>query len=160
MNTPHLTSPQPGQPQQSSAARHLADAKSVAESIPQPAVPPRPTFLRSFVYAGNGLWEALRTQRNMRVHLAAALLAVLLGVLLHITPVEFAVVFLAIGGVLVAEMINTVAEAVVDLATQAYHPLARMAKDIAAGAVLLSAIIAVIVAFFIYLPPLLHLLGK
>ena len=96
----------------------------------------------------------------MRVHLAAALLAVLLGVLLHITPVEFAVVFLAIGGVLVAEMINTVAEAVVDLATQAYHPLARMAKDIAAGAVLLSAIIAVIVAFFIYLPPLLHLLGK
>jgi diacylglycerol kinase len=95
----------------------------------------------------------------MRVHLAAAVLAIILGVVLRISPVEFAVVFLAIGAVLVAEMINTVAEAVVDLATQDYHPLARMAKDVAAGAVLLSAIIAVLVALFIYLPPLLHLIG-
>jgi diacylglycerol kinase len=155
MDTSHGAGQHLGQAQQSSAARHIPEI----EAVPQPSVPPRSAFLRSFVYAGAGLWEALRTQRNMRVHAAAALLAVLLGVVLRISPVEFAVVFLAIGGVLVAEMINTVAEAVVDLATREYHPLARVAKDVAAGAVLLSAIIAVIVALFIYLPPLLHLVG-
>ncbi len=155
MDTSQITR-QPGRAHESNAARHAPEI----EAVPQRSVPPRPEFLRSFVYAGAGLWEALRTQRNMRVHVAAALLAIVLGVVLRISPVEFAVVFLAIGGVLVAEMINTVTEAVVDLATREYHHLARMAKDVAAGAVLVSAIVAVIVAFFIYLPPLFHLLGK
>ncbi len=156
MKTYDLEDQHSGQAQRPSPVQRALAADPPAP----PAIPPRPGFLRSFVYAGNGLWQALRTQRNMRVHFAAALLAIALGLALHITPDEFAIVFLAIGTVLVAEMINTVAEAVVDLATREYHPLARMAKDVAAGAVLLSAIIAVIVAFFVYLPHLLHILGR
>src|SRR5262249_29341987 len=135
---------------------------SPSAALEQPAlsrdVPPRPTFLLSFVYAGRGLWHALRTQRNMRVHVGLALLAVALGVALSISPVEFAMVFVAITGVLLAEMFNTIAEACVDLATQDYHPLARTAKDVAAGAVLLSAILAVVIALFVYLPHLWPLL--
>jgi diacylglycerol kinase len=71
---------------------------------------------------------------------------------------------LAIAAVLVAEMFNTVVEAIVDLATPEYHPLARTAKDVAAGAVLLSAILAVVVALFIFVPHLwplaLRLMGR
>lgn len=143
----------------------VAEHTAIVDAVEPPlTVPTRPTFLRSFVYAGRGLWHALRTQRNMRVHVAAALLAVALGIALRISAVEFAVVFLTIAGVLVAEMFNTVTEALADLATQEYHPLARVAKDVAAGAVLLSAILAVVIALFVYLPHLwpllLHLFGR
>ncbi|MGH2517939.1 MAG: diacylglycerol kinase family protein, partial [Ktedonobacterales bacterium] len=96
----------------------------------------------------------VRTQRNMRVHIFLAVVAVALGIWLRISPVEFAMIFVAITGVVVSEMINTVAEACVDLATQEYHPLARVAKDVAAGAVLLSALLAVVIACFVYLPHL------
>jgi diacylglycerol kinase len=125
----------------------------MAEAEP-PGIPPRPRFLRSFVYAGRGVAEAFRTQRNLRVQGAAAVAAVALGIAVRLSAVEFAVIFLTIGMVLVTEMLNTVAEALVDLATETYHPLARTAKDVAAGAVLLSAIIAVIVGLIVYLPHL------
>jgi diacylglycerol kinase len=116
--------------------------------------PSRATFLRSFVYAWNGLIYALRTQRNARVHAALALTAVILGLLLHISPVEFAMVFVAITLVFIAEMFNTVAEACVDLVTQEYHPLARIAKDVAAGAVLLNAMLSVVIGLLIFVPHL------
>lgn len=134
------------------AARHLSESQE-AEQAPV-SVPSRPTFLRSFVYAWRGVVYAVRTQRNMRVHLALAVLAIALGVALRISAVEFAMIFVAITGVLIAEMINTVAEACVDLATQTYHPLARVAKDVAAGAVLVASILAVVIALFVYVPHL------
>lgn len=125
---------------------------------------PLAAFLRSFVYAGSGLWHTIRTQRNMRVHAALAVAAIALGITLRLSPVEFAIIFIVITGVVVTEMFNTVAEAVVDLATNEYHPLARVAKDVAAGAVLLNSILAVVVALFIYVPHLwpllLHLLKR
>ena len=138
------------------AVRHLEESQRDEPTIP--SRPPRPTFLRSFVYAWNGIVYAVRTQRNMRVHIALAVVAVALGVALRISPVEFAMIFVAITGVFITEMINTVAEACVDLATQTYHPLARVAKDVAAGAVLVSAILAVVIALFVYLPHLWSLL--
>jgi diacylglycerol kinase len=128
------------------------------EGESEPNVPPRPTFLRSFVYAWRGIIYAVHTQRNMRVHIALAVVAIALGVALRISPVEFAMIFVAITGVFIAEMVNTVAEACVDLATQTYHPLARVAKDVAAGAVLVSAILAVVIALFIYVPHIAALL--
>lgn len=117
-------------------------------------------FLRSFVYAGRGLWHALRTQRNMRVHAGLALLAIALGLVLRISPVEWALVFVAITGVVITEMINTVVEALVDLASPQLHPLAKVAKDVAAGAVLLNAILAVVIALFVYVPHLWPLLVR
>ena len=116
--------------------------------------PPRASFFRSFVYAWNGLLHAIRTQRNARIHGFIATLAILLGLWLHISPVEFAMVFVAITGVFISEMFNTVAEACVDLATQEYHPLARIAKDVAAGAVLLNAMLSVVIGVLVFGPHL------
>lgn len=125
-----------------------------------PAVAGRWTaFLRGFVYAGRGLRYAVRTQRNMRVHLSLACLAIALGLVLRISPVEFALVFIAIMLVFGMEMLNTVVEACVDLITREHHPLARTAKDVAAGAVLLNAILAVIIALFVFVPHLWRLVA-
>jgi diacylglycerol kinase len=129
-----------------------------ASPLPRRAAPPRAGFFRSFVYAGSGLWYAIRTQRNARVHATLAICAIALGLVLHISPVEFAMIFVAITGVFVAEMFNTVAEACVDLATQEYHPLARIAKDVAAGAVLLNAMLSVVIALLVFVPHLWPLL--
>ena len=120
--------------------------------------PQRAKFFESFVHAWNGMIYAFQTQRNARVHVALALVALTLGVALHLSAMEFAVIILAIVAVIAAEMINTVAEAIVDLVTDTYHPLAKIAKDVAAGAVLWSAIGAVAVGIVIFGPHLLSLL--
>jgi len=117
-------------------------------------------FMAGFGYAFQGLWYSLRTQINMQVHIVIALLAIALGIVLRISSVEFAVIFLAIASVVLVEMLNTVIELCVDLASPEYHPLAKIAKDVAAGAVLVSAIFAVIIAFFIFGPHLWALVVK
>ena len=111
-------------------------------------------FIAGFGFAFSGLWYALRTQRNARVHAVIATLAILLGILLRISAVEFAMIFVAITGVFIAEMFNTVFELCVDLASPTYHPLAKIAKDVAAGAVLLSAMLSVVIGLFIFGPHL------
>ena len=111
-------------------------------------------FIAGFGFAFSGLWHAIRTQVNMKVHISIAIIAVALGIFLHISAVEFALIFVAIAGVLIAEMFNTVIELCIDLASPTYHPLAKTAKDVAAGAVLLSAIMAIIIALFIFGPHL------
>ncbi|HEU5226324.1 MAG TPA: diacylglycerol kinase family protein [Ktedonobacteraceae bacterium] len=115
-------------------------------------------FIRGFTYAFSGLWYALRTQRNVRVHCAIALFALIMGILLRISPVEFAIIFVAITGVFISEMFNTVIELCIDIASPEYHPLAKIAKDVAAGAVLLNAILAVVIGLLIFGPHLLALL--
>jgi diacylglycerol kinase len=125
-----------------------------------PPVPPQQKkskwakFIAGFGYAFSGLWYALRTQRNMWVHLIIAILAILLGIVLRISAIEFAMIFVAIIGVFIAEMFNTVFELCVDLASPEYHPLAKIAKDVAAGAVLLSAMLAVVIGLFVFGPHL------
>jgi diacylglycerol kinase len=117
---------------------------------------PRPGFVRSFSFAGQGVWYAVRTQRNMRVHLLAAACAVTAGLVLRISAVDWACVLTAIGLVLTAEALNTVVEALVDLCTEEFHPLAKMAKDTAAGAVLISSVAALGVGVAVFLPRLLR----
>lgn len=120
----------------------------------QPAVP-RASFARSFSFAGQGVWHVVRTQRNMRVHLLAAVVAVVAGLVLRISAVDWACVLLAIGLVLTAEALNTVVEALADLCTEEYHPLAKIAKDAAAGAVLIASVAALGVGVAVFLPRLL-----
>src|SRR5713226_8960674 len=115
-------------------------------------------FVASFGFAFSGLWYVLHTQRNARIHVSIAILAILLGIVLHISAVEFAMVFVAITGVFIAEMFNTVFELYIDLASPDYHPLAKIAKDVAAGAVLLSAMLSVVIGFFVFGPRLWDLL--
>ena len=111
-------------------------------------------FWRSFSFAGQGVWHVVRTQRNMRVHLLAASAAVAAGLVLRISAVDWGCVLSAIGLVLTAEALNTVVEALVDLCTDEFHPLAKIAKDTAAGAVLISSAAAVGVGLAVFLPRL------
>jgi diacylglycerol kinase (ATP) len=120
---------------------------------------PRAGFIQSFSFAGQGIWHVVRTQRNMRVHLAAAACAIVAGLALRISPVGWACVIAAIGLVLATETLNTVVEAITDLYTGEFHPLAKIAKDAAAGAVLISSVAAVGVAVAVFLPRLLSLAG-
>src|SRR5216684_4000632 len=84
-------------------------------------------FIAGFGYAFGGLWYALRTQRNARVHALIALIAIIMSIVLHISAVEFAMIFVAITGVFIAEMFNTVIELCVDLASLEYNKLAEIA---------------------------------
>ncbi len=120
-----------------------------------------PTLLISFKYAWAGLSYAFITQRNFRIHTVIGTLAISLGVFLHLKPVEIAVISLTSGLVMALELLNTAIESVVDLTVkQTYHELAKIAKDCAAGAVLISAISAVFVAGSLLLPPLLALIQQ
>jgi diacylglycerol kinase len=121
----------------------------------QPALT-RPGFFRSFSFAGQGVWHVVRTQRNMRVHLLAASAAIVAGLVLRIGAADWACVLAAIGLVLTAETFNTVVEALTDLCTDEYHPLAKIAKDAAAGAVLISSAAALGVGVAVFLPRLLR----
>jgi diacylglycerol kinase len=108
----------------------------------------------SFRHAFAGLWHALRTQRNTRIHLTIAAGVIALGLWLGLSYTQWAVLVLTIGFVLVSEMLNTVAESLVDLVSPDYHPQAKIVKDVTAGAVLLGAILAVIVGLLVLGPPL------
>ncbi len=108
----------------------------------------------SFKYAWAGLSYAFETQRNFRIHTVIGTLAIGLGVFLHLKPVEISVIGITIGIVLAMELLNTAIESLVDLTVgQSYHELAKIAKDCAAGAVLVSAMAAAIVAVALLLPP-------
>jgi diacylglycerol kinase (ATP) len=111
----------------------------------------------SFRYAFAGLGYLLWTQRNAKIHSALGLAAIALGFILGLDRFEWLVLTLTIAIVLAAEGINTALEAVVDLASPDYHPLAKIAKDVGAGTVLLTAIAAVIVGLLLFLPRLLPL---
>ena len=130
------------------------DLQAPQQQLPQSELA---KFMAGFRYAFNGLWYALRTQRNVRVHVCIAILAILLGIILHISAIEFAMIFVAITSVFIAEMFNTVFELCIDIAAPDYHPLAKIAKDMAAGAVLLSAMLAVAIGLFVFVPHIWHL---
>lgn len=113
----------------------------------------------SFKYAWCGISYAFQTQRNFRIHVCVGALALGLGVFLHLRSLEMAVIGLTSGLVLVMELLNTAIESVVDLAVkQSYHDLAKIAKDCAAAAVLVSAMVAVLVAGMLLMPPLMTLI--
>lgn len=112
------------------------------------------SFFRSFGYAFEGIVYAVRTQRNMRVHLAITAVVIVAGLYFRISAVEWAVITVTVGLVLGTELTNTLAELAVDLLTQRYHPMAKVAKDVGAGAVLITAIAAVFVGIAIFGPRL------
>ncbi len=111
-------------------------------------------LLNSFNYAAAGIVYSIQSQRNMKIHMTAALLVLGLSVYLRISSREFLIIFFAITLVIMAELFNTAIEAVVDLYVQEYHPLARTAKNVAAGAVLLAALNSIVVAYIIIFPRL------
>lgn len=112
----------------------------------------RPRLWKSFSYAITGIRTALRTERNMRIHLFVSVVVIGCSVFFSISKLEWIFVIAAIGGIFSLELINTAVERVVDLITEEYHPLAKQAKDLAAGAVFVYAIMAVVIGVIIFLP--------
>jgi len=109
-----------------------------------------PSILESFNYAFEGVIHVLRTQRNMRIHFLVAAGVLVAAVGFGVERLELIVLLLSICFVLVAEMFNTAVEAAVDVASTSFDPMAKLAKDIAAGAVLISAVNAVAVGYLVF----------
>ena len=107
---------------------------------------------RSFGYAFQGIFTCVRKELNMKIHCVAAVVVVIAGVILKISAIEWCICMVLFGLVMALEHVNTAVEAVVDLVTEERHPLAKIAKDTAAGAVLIAAIMAAIVGLLIFVP--------
>ncbi len=116
-------------------------------------------MVQTFRHALTGLAHAVRTQRNARIHLAVTVVVIGVGVWLQLDLREWALLTLAAGLVWVSELLNTALEVLVDLASPDPHPLARVAKDISAAAVLIAALAAALVGLLTLGPHLLDRLG-
>jgi diacylglycerol kinase (ATP) len=110
----------------------------------------RISIVESFNFAVEGIIHVLRTHRNMRIHLAAATAVVIVALWIGVDRLELVALLLAIAFVLIAEMVNSAIEAAIDLATSSFDPLAKLAKDIAAGAVLIASINAIAVGYLVF----------
>lgn len=113
---------------------------------------------RSFRYAFRGIGILVRDEHNARIHCVAAIVAIVLGILLRISPSEWCVILLCIGGVFMGEALNSAVEALADHATKARHPLIGKAKDVASAGVLIMAAAALACGCIIFLPRLIALL--
>ena len=114
---------------------------------------------KSFGYAFAGIFAVVTKERNMKIHCAAVVCVMIAGLVFHISPIEWCICLTLFGMVMALEMVNTAVEAVVDLVTKERKPLAKLAKDAAAGAVLIAAIMAAIAGMIIFIPKLLESLS-
>lgn len=112
---------------------------------------------RSFGYAFEGIFSCIQKERNMKIHCCAMLLVVAAGVFFRLEPIKWCLCFILFGLVMALELVNTSIEAVVDMVTEEYRPLAKLAKDTAAGAVLIAAIMAAVTGCIIFIPEIFHL---
>ncbi|GGJ83332.1 diacylglycerol kinase [Lentibacillus kapialis] len=108
--------------------------------------------LFGFSHAWDGLKAVVRTEMNFRIHLITAFLVMLAGLFFRLTAVEWIMIFFAIGLVLIAEMLNTAIEKTLDYLKPDLHPQAKLIKDLSAGAVLISALVATVVGLLVFLP--------
>jgi diacylglycerol kinase (ATP) len=118
--------------------------------VSRPAPGRAPTLLDSFNYALEGIIHVLRTQRNLRLHFIAAILVFAAAIALGVARLQLIALVLAIAFVLVAEMLNTAIEGVIDVSTTSFDPNAKLAKDIAAGAVLIASVAALGVGYLVF----------
>jgi diacylglycerol kinase (ATP) len=109
-----------------------------------------PRILQSLNWAFEGVIHVLRSERNMRIHFAVATAVLILAFSYGITKLELMALLVAISFVLIAEMVNTAIEATIDLAATSFDPLAKVAKDIAAGAVLIASVNAVVIGYLVF----------
>ena len=110
------------------------------------------SIVESFNASIQGLLYALKTQRNMRVHITFALVFIVAGIL-FLERIDFLILTLVITFVLLAEMVNTALEIIVDLVEERFHKLARIAKDVAAGAVLIASLSAIMIGYILFMRP-------
>ena len=114
-------------------------------------------FIEARENAFSGIAHGFKTQRNLKIQLVAGIIVIILGIVLKISNAEWAILMLAVFLVLGTEMMNTAVEAVVDLCTEEYHEKAKIAKDVAAGAVVLTSVNAVVVSYFLFADKIIQL---
>ncbi|HEY9058929.1 MAG TPA: diacylglycerol kinase [Pseudobacteroides sp.] len=107
-------------------------------------------FWDNFINAARGILTAIKNERHMKLHIFATVIVISLSIYYRISRLELIAIIITISTVITAEMINTAVEAVVDLATQDYNEKAKLAKDVAAGAVLVAALFSVAIGFFVF----------
>lgn len=110
----------------------------------------RGNFIRSFNFAVQGIISSITTERNMKFHYLAAIGVIIFSLFFNLSRIEFMMMIFAITLVVVMELVNTAIERTIDLITQDYHPVAKLVKDISAGAVLISGINAIIIAYLLF----------
>src|SRR5256885_10030655 len=108
------------------------------------------TILESFNFAFEGIIHVLRTQRNMRIHFLAAVVVLVAALAVGVSKLELIALLLAIAFVFITEMINSALEQAIDVATTTFDPLAKLAKDIAAGAVLVATANAIAIGYLVF----------
>ncbi|MEH6904325.1 diacylglycerol kinase family protein [Neobacillus drentensis] len=113
---------------------------------------PQQSWLGTFSNAFAGILVALKSEKNMKSHLFCSIIVLLVSYYFSITKMEWIFILFAIGGMFALELVNTAIERVVDLVTAEYHPLAKQAKDMAAGAVLIYAVLSIAIGIFIFFP--------
>jgi len=118
---------------------------------------PKINRIQSFKYAFSGIWYTLKSQRNAQIHIGIALAIIILGLVLNLALIEWAILALTTGFVLAMELFNTATESAMDYVAAEFHPQVKIVKDVSAGAVLVAAITAVVVGLLILGPPLLSL---
>ncbi len=114
------------------------------------------SLTKAFGYAFSGWWHVIRTQRNAWIHALISVFVLLAGIWLKLPLKDWAFIVIAFALVWIAEFINTALEAVVDLASDENHPLARVGKDVGAAAVLIAALTAIVIGLLVLGPPLLE----
>ena len=114
--------------------------------------------ISSFKYAFQGIFSALKTERNLKIHVTIMILVIIAGIVLKISKIEWIICIILFGLVIGGEMLNSAIETVVDIAMPDINPKAKFAKDAAAGAVLVFAIASAIIGFMIFGPKLIALL--
>lgn len=115
-------------------------------------------IIKSFTHATEGILYVFTTQRNMKIHLGITILVLVCSFFFDVATYQLLFVLSSIALVMCMELVNTAVEKTVDLMTDEYHPLAKIAKDVAAGAVLFAAIFAFIIGLYVFLPYLLSML--
>jgi diacylglycerol kinase (ATP) len=109
-----------------------------------------PTVFDSLNYAFEGIIHVLRTQRNLRIHFAVAFVVLVAALVVNVTKLELIALLISITFVLIAEMLNTAVEHAIDISTTSFDPMAKLAKDIAAGAVLIASVNALAVGYLVF----------
>ena len=147
-----LPSPHRSEPDTKPGKQLAQRGDAVRPKVRQPSSTDKVPFRQSLQIALYGAFYLLRNERNAQIQLAIAACVVVAGLVFQISPVEWAILWLLIGLVLALEALNTAIEAVVDLVTEEHHELAKIAKDVAAGAVVLMAISSLGVGITIFGP--------
>ena len=112
----------------------------------------KPPIYKSFGYAFEGIFAVIKKERNMQIHCCMMVLVILAGLFFQISAVEWCICLVLFGLIMSLELVNTAVESVVDLVTEERRPLAKLAKDAAAGAVLIASIMAAVAGLIIFLP--------